>query len=346
MTDKPAEPAAGKPDDDAKPAPGETPADNAGASAAADDTASGAERPREDGGPTADPVSSATTPSETEVTTDSDRADRATPEAAEPASSGPAAGESAGSATSTAKTEVEEPGTTDSDAAPSGPASAGADPTESSTRAPESGSAPTDGSAPERGNGVSMKKLLGRQRASGSSGATEQTGAGSRPRVLLGALAAAVLLLIGAVGVAGYLYVQERDKAEVLAAYDEVRQAACRYAPVLANYDAKNLEPYFSAVLDGATGDWKKEFETTTTELREALAAGRVVSTAGDIQCAVKTADAGSAEVVVVIGQTVTSLGTQGQPAPGQLAMVMRMQKIDGRWLVDQMTSPLDKPLQ
>ena len=36
----------------------------------------------------------------------------------------------------------------------------------------------------------------------------------------------------------------------------------------------------------------------------------------------------------------------QGQPAPGQLAMVMRMQKIDGRWLVDQMTSPLDKPLQ
>ena len=240
-----AEPAAGKPDDEAKLAPGETPADIAATSAALDDTASGAEVPSEDGGTTADSVSSATTPSETDMTTGSDRA-----------------------------------------------------------------------------------------------------GSGSRPRVLLGVLAAAVLLLIGAVGVAGYLYVEERDKAEVLAAYDEVRQAACRYAPVLANYDAKNLEPYFSAVLDGATGDWKKEFETTTTELREALAAGRVVSTAGDIQCAVKTADAGSAEVVVVIGLTITSLCTQGQPAPGQLAMVMRMQKTDGRWLVDQMTSPLDKPLQ
>ncbi|MFD4404249.1 hypothetical protein ACFWPH_15975 [Nocardia sp. NPDC058499] len=295
MTDKPAEPAAGKPDDETKPASGESPADIARASAAGPD---------------------------------------------------PAAGESAGAATSSAKTEVEVPGTTDGDAALSGPDSTGADLSESTARAPEKGSEPGAGSAPEHGEAVSMKKLLGGRRMSRSDGAPERAGSGSRPRVLLGALAVAVLLLIGAVGVAGYLYVEERDKAEVLAAYDEVRQAACRYAPVLANYDAKNLEPYFSAVLDGATGDWKKEFETTTTELREALAAGRVVSTAGDIQCAVKTADAGSAEVVVVIGQTITSLGTQGQPAPGQLAMVMRMQKTDGRWLVDQMTSPLDKPLQ
>lgn len=161
------------------------------------------------------------------------------------------------------------------------------------------------------------------------------------PRGLIAALAVAVLLLIGAVGVAGYLFVQERNKAETLAAHDEARQAACSYAPVLAAYDAKNLDPYFAAVLAGATGDWKKEFETTTSELREALVAGQVVSTAGDIECAVKSADATSAEVVVVIGQTVSSLGTQGQPAPGQLSMVMRMEKTDGRWLVNQMITPL-----
>lgn len=174
-----------------------------------------------------------------------------------------------------------------------------------------------------------------------ASGGAEAGPDRSRPRVLLGALAVAVLLLIGAVGVAGYLFVQERDKSDVLAAYDEVRQAACRYAPVLANYDAKNLDPYFAEVLAGATGDWRKEFETTTTELREALVAGQVVSTAGDIECAVKTADTTSAEVVVVIGQTIASLGTQGQPAPGQLSMVMRMEKTDGRWLVNQMITPL-----
>ncbi|GGL36840.1 hypothetical protein [Nocardia jinanensis] len=164
----------------------------------------------------------------------------------------------------------------------------------------------------------------------------------SRPaRPLIAALVAAAVLLLGAVGVAGYLFVQERDKSATLAAYEEARQAACRYAPVLANYDAKNLDPYFSAVTAGATGDWKREFETTTAELREALVAGQVVSAAGDIQCAVKSADETSAETVVVIGQTISSLGTRGQPAPGQLSMVMRMQKIDGNWLVDQMITPL-----
>ncbi|MGW0179092.1 hypothetical protein [Nocardia sp. NPDC003345] len=171
--------------------------------------------------------------------------------------------------------------------------------------------------------------------------ATASVTARSRLRGLLAGLVAAVVMLIAALGVGAYLFVQERDQAETLAAHEEVRQAACRYAPVLGNYDAKNLDPYFEAVLSGATGDWKKEFETTTAELREALVAGQVVATAGDIQCAVKSADPRSAEAVVVIGQTITSLGTRGQPTQGQLAMVMRMEKTDGRWLVNQMNSPL-----
>ncbi|MGW1743015.1 hypothetical protein ACWCPQ_29895 [Nocardia sp. NPDC001965] len=185
---------------------------------------------------------------------------------------------------------------------------------------------------------VAMEKPAA-DRADDAAGRSRGRPAVARP--LIAAFVAAAVLLLGAVGVAGYLYVQERDKSTTLAAYEEARQAACRYAPVLANYDAKNLDPYFSAVAAGATGDWKKEFETTTAELREALVAGQVVSTAGDIQCAVKSADATSAETVVVIGQTISSLGTRGQPAPGQLSMVMRMQKIDGNWLVDQMITPL-----
>lgn len=197
-------------------------------------------------------------------------------------------------------------------------------------------------SDPVPGGGADpLRKVTDPVDADTAAGAGKPRAAARITRPLIAVLAAAAVALLGAVGVAGYLYVQEKDKSETLAAYEEARQAACRYAPVLANYDAKNLDPYFSAVAAGATGDWKKEFETTTAELREALVAGQVVSTAGDIQCAVKTADAESAETVVVIGQTITSLGTRGQPAPGQLSMVMRMQKIDGRWLVDQMITPL-----
>ncbi|WP_370010761.1 hypothetical protein [Nocardia cyriacigeorgica] len=165
---------------------------------------------------------------------------------------------------------------------------------------------------------------------------------GQRPgmRVLAARCAVALLLVAGAASTL-YFYMQDRDKEAVLAAQEEARQAACAYAPVLANYDAKNLDPYFSAVLDGATGDWRKQFEATSQELREVLAQGQVVSAASDVQCAIKSGDQTSAEAIVVIGQTITSLGTQGQPAPGQLSMVMRMEKSGDRWLVNDMNAPL-----
>ncbi|BAD59898.1 hypothetical protein [Nocardia farcinica] len=153
---------------------------------------------------------------------------------------------------------------------------------------------------------------------------------------------AAVAVLVGAsVGAAGWFYSQNSEHEGLLAAHEEARQAACAYAPVLADYDAKNLDAYFAKVLDGATGDWRKQFDDTSRELREVLTQGEVVSKADDVQCAIKTGDETSAEAIVVIGQTITSVGTQGKPSPGQLSMIMRMEKTDGRWLVNHVNSPL-----
>ncbi|WP_228815157.1 hypothetical protein [Nocardia cyriacigeorgica] len=165
---------------------------------------------------------------------------------------------------------------------------------------------------------------------------------GQRPTArVLAARCAVVVLLVAAAASTLYFYLQDRDKDAVLDAQEQARQAACEYAPVLANYDAKNLDPYFRAVLDGATGDWRQQFEATSQELRDVLAQGQVVSAASDVQCAIKSGDQTSAEAIVVIGQTITSLGTQGQPAPGQLSMVMRMEKSGDRWLVNDMNAPL-----
>jgi len=163
---------------------------------------------------------------------------------------------------------------------------------------------------------------------------------GGRRTVITGRIVVA-LLLVASLTASVFLFLQKRNTDAVMTAREEARAAACEYAPVLANYDGKNLDPYFGAVLAGATGEWKKQFESTSTELREVLAQGEVVSTAGVVQCAITSVDENSAEAVVVIGQTITSMGTQGQPTPGQLAMVMRMQRGDGRWLVNQMEAPL-----
>ncbi len=153
--------------------------------------------------------------------------------------------------------------------------------------------------------------------------------------------AGVALLLVAAVGSGGYFYLQDRDKQRLLDARESARTAACGYGPVLADYDAKNLDAYFAAVLDAATGDWHKQFESTRTELRDALVQGQVVSEVTDVQCAIRTGDERSAEAIVVLGQTITSVGTQGKPAPGQLSMVMTLERFGDRWLVSKLNSPL-----
>lgn len=155
-------------------------------------------------------------------------------------------------------------------------------------------------------------------------------------------LRGAVAILLGAsLATSVFLFFESQESRDLLAAQQQAREAACRYGPVLADYDSKKLDPYFAAVLDGATGDWKKQFDSTSTELREALTQGEVVSKVTDTQCAIRTADEESAEAIVVIGQTISSLGTEHKPKPGQLSMVLRLHNDDGRWLVEKVNSPL-----
>lgn len=160
-------------------------------------------------------------------------------------------------------------------------------------------------------------------------------------RRLLALRAGAATVLAAAVATSGYLYVENKESKDLLAAQQQAREAACRYAPVLADYDSADLDGYFADVLAGATGDWKKQFESTSTELREALVQGEVVSKTTDTQCALRTGDEHTAEAIVVIGTTVASLGTERKAKPGQLSMVLGLRNEDGRWLVETVNSPL-----
>lgn len=157
----------------------------------------------------------------------------------------------------------------------------------------------------------------------------------------LAALVAAGLLLVTSLASNVFLYQRDDSKADLLAAHESAREAACRYAPVLVTYDAKDLDTYFTSVLDGATGDWRKQFDSTSKDLREVLVQGQVVAKADDVQCAIRTGDENSAEAIVVIGQTITSLGTKGQPAPGQLSMILWLERAGDKWLVNKVNSPL-----
>ncbi|MFD3745321.1 hypothetical protein [Nocardia sp. NPDC058633] len=152
--------------------------------------------------------------------------------------------------------------------------------------------------------------------------------------------AGVALLLCASLATSVVLFVQNQHNKDLLRAHEQAREAACHYGPVLADYDSKELDTYFDAVLDGSTGDWKKQFESTSAELREVLTQGEVISQVTDTQCAIRTADEDSAEAIVVIRQTITSLGTQHKPKPGQLSMVLSLRDDNGRWLVEKVNSP------
>ncbi|MFE6921800.1 hypothetical protein ACFVAV_12185 [Nocardia sp. NPDC057663] len=163
----------------------------------------------------------------------------------------------------------------------------------------------------------------------------------SANRTQLGLCGAAAVLLGASLAASVFLFFENQHSKDLLAAQQQAREAACRYGPVLADYDSKHLDTYFKAVLDGATGDWKKQFDSTSAELREVLTQGEVTSKVTDTQCAIRTGDENAAEAIVVIGQTISSLGTEHKPKPGQLSMVLRLHNDDGRWLVEKVTSPL-----
>ncbi|MEV0540987.1 hypothetical protein [Nocardia salmonicida] len=163
-------------------------------------------------------------------------------------------------------------------------------------------------------------------------------------RKILGLRGATAIVLGASLATSVFLFVENKSNTDLLEAQQQALEAACHYAPALADYDSKNLDTYFKAVLAGATGDWKKQFESTSTELRDALTQGEVISKVTDTQCALRSGDENSAQAIVVIGTTISSLGTEHKAKPSQLSMVFDLRNDDGRWLVEKVNSPLTSP--
>ncbi|WP_330179670.1 hypothetical protein OHB26_24910 [Nocardia sp. NBC_01503] len=151
----------------------------------------------------------------------------------------------------------------------------------------------------------------------------------------------AIAGLVVAAAVATHSTLTSRDLTDREHARADALRAACDYAPVLADYDAKNIDAYFRQVLAGATGAWQQEFDSTSKDLRDVLIQGQVTSKAGDIQCAIKSSGPTDAQALVAITQTITSAGTSGQPHTGQLTIALSLQQTGGRWLVNKVDSPL-----
>jgi Mce-associated membrane protein len=156
--------------------------------------------------------------------------------------------------------------------------------------------------------------------------------AGGVARLLLAGVAG--VLLVAAATTAVYFGAKYTDIRSADDANEQARTQVCDFARVLADYDYNNLDPYFQAVLDDATGDFKSKFAGQSRDLKNVLIQAQVKSQPAKVECGVKSGDRNTAEIVVDIDQIGSSVGTKGQPQPAQLALVATAQKVGDRWLV------------
>ncbi|MDJ0340984.1 hypothetical protein QMK19_08860 [Streptomyces sp. H10-C2] len=154
-------------------------------------------------------------------------------------------------------------------------------------------------------------------------------GSARRSRVLPASLAGAAVLLTALSGDLGLrLYQQhqqERRDQDIVAA---ARQSALNFTSL----DYRHYERDSANVLNGATGDFKKQFAAQTTELTKLVGTNKSVSEGQVLEAGIARSDGHSARVLIVVDSKVTNIAApQGQARNYRLQLDLVLQ--GGRWL-------------
>ena len=115
-----------------------------------------------------------------------------------------------------------------------------------------------------------------------------------------------------------------------------ILRAARQQATNLTTIDAQRLDQDVQRILDGATGDFKAQFEAGSKDLTEVLTTSRSVSKGEVLEAGIVTSDADSAQVLVVVDSTITN----AQEPKGRLShyrMQLDLVRQGGQWLTSQL---------
>jgi Mce-associated membrane protein len=141
-------------------------------------------------------------------------------------------------------------------------------------------------------------------------------------------LAAVACLVLIALSVPRLSAAEDREqrRAEVLQA---ARQAAVNFTTL----DYRELDRDLGRVLDGATGEFRTQFEAGTKDLSELVTANQAVSQGEVLEAGLVSDDADSARVLVVADSTVTN-ASDPQPQKRHYRLQLDLVRDGDRWLV------------
>jgi Mce-associated membrane protein len=122
---------------------------------------------------------------------------------------------------------------------------------------------------------------------------------------------------------------------------DGILHAARQQAVNFTTLDYRHLDRDLGRVLDGSTGDFRKQFRSGTKDLTQLVTANKAVATGEVLDAGLVSDDSDSARVLVVADSTVTNTGS---PKPDKRHYRIQMDLVrdpavsGGRWLVSDLT--------
>ena len=120
-------------------------------------------------------------------------------------------------------------------------------------------------------------------------------------------------------------------------AYADIRRAARAETLAFLTIDHTKMDELTGQVLDGATGDFKKQYQSSLKALKESAASQESFSTGRVDEVGLSEVDADSASVFVAAGSKVKNKGTKGEVQDRSWRIKLTMSKEGGRWLVSQL---------
>ena len=169
----------------------------------------------------------------------------------------------------------------------------------------------------------------------GTGGQPVTPGSGSPVRLNIALYVLALLLACGCV-FGGVLVYQahldrERDATEQ-ARYGDVLGAAENEVEAFINIDYTKAQESIDAVAAGATGDFAKQYDTSTKDVVKILTQAKSVMKGDVLWAGVVDADHDSASVIVATSGTVQNTSTGDKPVARQFRIKVDLVHVDGEW--------------
>ncbi|MGX9672910.1 hypothetical protein [Mycobacterium sp. HM-7] len=182
----------------------------------------------------------------------------------------------------------------------------------------------------EENDGPASDEPVDADAPSNSAESPRRTGHRRLIRVLAGALAG--LILIGAVGLAGFFGWRLKQQDDVAAAGRAALDVARAYAVTLTSVDNATLDSNFTQVLNGATGEFKDMYSQSAAQLRQLLIDNKAVSHGTVVDAAVKSATPTRVAILIFVDQSISN-SANPQPRIDRSRVAITMEKIDNHWL-------------